>query len=73
MTMASLVDKSMPAVVALYDTILCGKGCRQGGSGRTLFFNITCGLPSRVPLTNLVELDRDVYPYLTALMVDTLI
>ena len=30
------------------------------------------GLPARVPLTKLVELDGDVHPYLAALMVATL-
>ena len=33
-----------------------------------LLFNVACGLAQRVPLTKLVELDGEVYPYLTALM-----
>ena len=39
--MATLVDKSMPAVVALYDSISCGMGGGQRGPGKTLFFYIS--------------------------------
>ena len=42
------------------------------GQGRPSFFYITCGLSHRVSITKLVELDRDVYPYLAALMVAAL-
>ena len=36
-------------------------------------FDIACRLAQRVPLTKLVELDGDVNPYLTTLMVATLV
>ena len=67
-----LVDKSMPTVLALFDTIPYGEGGRQRGPGKTLLFDIAHGLAQRVPLTKLVKLDGDICPYLTALMVATL-
>ena len=67
-----LVDKSTPIVAALFNAIPRGKGGKQKGLSRTLLFDITHGLAHRVPLTKLVELDGDVHPYLTALMVATL-
>ena len=39
-TMAMLVDKSKPTVVALFDTIPYGGGGRQRGPGKTLLFEI---------------------------------
>ena len=39
-TVAALVVKSMPALVALYDAILHGKEGRQRGTGKTLLFDI---------------------------------
>ena len=71
-TIAVLVDKSMPIVVALFDAIPKGKGGRQRGPRKTLLFDVTHGIPCRVPLTKLVELDGDICPYLTALMVTAL-
>ena len=70
--MAMLVDKSMPAIVALFDFIPCGKGGRQSGLGKTLLFDIARGLAQRVPLAKLVELDRGIHLYLAALMMATL-
>ena len=67
-----LVDKSMPIVAALFDAIPRGKGGRQRGPGKTLLFDVACGLAHRVPLTKLVELDGNICPYLAALMVATL-
>ena len=68
-----LVDKSTPIVAALFDAIPKGEGGRQRGLGKTLLFNVAhVGLPERVPLTKLVELDGDVHQYLTALMVAAL-
>ena len=55
--MATLVDKSMPAVAVLYDAILCRKGGRWRGNREILLLDIACGLSHRVLLTNLVELD----------------
>ena len=43
-TVAVLVDKSKPAVVALYDTILCGERGRWRGPWKTLLFKISHGL-----------------------------
>ena len=43
-TITVLVDKSTPTVVALFDTISHSKGGRWGGIGKTLLFDITCGL-----------------------------
>ena len=43
-TIATLVDKSTPTVVALFDAILCGEGGRQRGPGKTLLFDIARGL-----------------------------
>ena len=71
-TIAALVDKIMPIVAALFDAIPRGEGGKQRGLSRTLLFNVACRLACRVPLTKLVELDGDVHPYLTALMVATL-
>ena len=70
--MVVLVDKSIPTVVALYDTILCSEGGRHRGPRRILLFSIAYGLASGVPLTNLVGLDEDVHFYITALIVATL-
>ena len=71
-TIAALVNKSTPVVAALFDAIPRGKGGRQRGPGKTLLFNVAHGLASRVLLTKLVELDGDIHPYLSALMVATL-
>ena len=62
----------MPIVEALFDTIPRGKGGKQGGLGKILLFDVTHRLTCRVPLTKLVKLDGDIYPYLTALMVAAL-
>ena len=67
-----LVDKSMPIVAALFDAIPIGKGGRQRGPSKTLLFDVIRGLAHRVPLTELVKLDSDVYPYLATLMVAAL-
>ena len=66
------MDKSTPTVLALFDTILCGKGGRQRGQGKTILSEVARGFSQRVPLTKLVKLDGDVWPYLTALIVATL-
>ena len=66
-----LVDKSTPVVATLFNTIPKGRG-KQRGPSRTLVFDVARGLARRVPLTKLVELDGDVYPYLAALMVAAL-
>ena len=71
-TMAALVDKSMPPVAAFFDTSPCGKGGRQRELGKTLLFDITCRLAWRVPLTKLVELNRDVCLYLATLLLAAL-
>ena len=47
-TIVTLVDKTMPMVVALYDAILCTKAGRHTGLGKTLLFDIACGLAHRV-------------------------
>ena len=70
--MAMLVDKSTLTVAALYDAIQWGKGGRQRGPGKTLLFDISCGLAHRVPLTKQVEQDGDVCKYLFVLMVAAL-
>ena len=70
--MIVLVDKSRPAVAALFYTIPHDEGGRWRGPGKTLLFDVAHGLARRVPLTKLVELDGDIYPYLTALMLATL-
>ena len=62
----------MPVVAALFDAIPRGEGGRWRGPGKTLLFDVTCGLACRVPLTKLVELDGNVHLYLTALMVAAL-
>ena len=51
-SMAVLVDKSMPTVAPLFDTIPRGEGGRQRGPGKTLLFDITHGLVQRIPLTS---------------------
>ena len=71
-TIAALVDKSTPIAAALFDAIPRGKGGRQRGPSKTLLFDVAHGLACRVPLTKLVELDGNVCPYLTALMVAAL-
>ena len=63
----------MPVAAALFDAIPRGKGGKWRGPSRTLLFNVTHGLARQVPLTKLVELDGDVRPYLTALMVAALV
>ena len=68
-TIAVLVDKSMPTVAALFEAIPWGEGGRWRGLSKTLLFDITLGLAQTVLLTKLVELDRDIHPYLTPLMV----
>ena len=70
-TIATLVDKSMPAVVALFEAIPQGERGRQRGPGKTLFFDIARGLAQRVLLTKL-KLDGDIGLYLATLMVATL-
>ena len=70
-----LVDPSAPSMNNAFmpDVIRRGEsGCRQGPS-RTLLFNIARGLACRVPLTKLVELDGNVWPYLAVLMVTALV
>ena len=71
-TMAMLVEKSTPAVVALFYAIPLGKEGRRRELGKTLLFSIACELAGRVLLTKLVQLDGNVWPYLSALMVATL-
>ena len=71
-TIAVLVDKSTPVAAALFNAIPRSKGGKRRGLSRTLLFNVAHGLACRVPLTKLVELDGDVCPYLTTLMVATL-
>ena len=60
-------------MVALCDTIPPGEGGRRKGPRKTLLFDIASGLTCRVPLTKLVQLDRDVYLYLATLMAATLV
>ena len=67
-----LVDKSTPVVAAIFDAIPQGEGGRWRGPGKTLLFDVACGLAQSVPLTKLVELDGDVHPYLAVLIVATL-
>ena len=67
--MAVLVDKSMPTVVVLYDTIPPSLGDRTRGPRRTLLVKVACRLSYRVPLTKLVELDGNTCLYLIVLMV----
>ena len=67
-----LVDKSTPTAAALFDAIPRGEGGKRRVPSRTLLFDVARGLAHRVPLTKLVELDGDIHPYLTALMVATL-
>ena len=71
-TIAVLVDKSTPVVAALFDAIPRGEGGRRRGPSKTLLCDVTHRLARRVPLTKLVELDSNVHPYLTALMVAAL-
>ena len=68
-----LVDKSTPIAAALFNAIPRGEGGRWRGPGKTLLFNVTRRFACRVPLTKLVELDGDIHPYLTALMVAALV
>ena len=68
-----LVDKSTPAAAHLFNAIQRGEGGRRRGLGKTLLFNVAHGLARRVPMTKLVGLDGDIRPYLTALMVATLV
>ena len=67
-----LVDKSIPIAAALFDAIPQGEGGKQRGLGKTLLFNVACGLAHRVPPTKLVKLEGNVFPYFAALMVATL-
>ena len=50
------------------------KAREEGGEGqaRPSCLMSPVGLPTRVPLTKLVELDGNIHPYLTALMVAAL-
>ena len=68
-TVVAVVDKSKPAVAALYDAIPCSKRGRRREPRKTLLFNLACGLAHGVPLTKMVELDGNIHPYLTVLMV----
>ena len=43
-TMATPVDKSTPAMAALFNTIPHGKVGRWRGPGKTLLFDVTCRL-----------------------------
>ena len=70
---AMLVDKSMPAVAALFYTILHGKGGRWRGSGKTLLFDVASRLAQRLLQNKLIELDGDVYPYLASLIMSALV
>ena len=45
-TVVVLVDKSMPTVTALYDTILHGEGGRWRGLGKTSCLVLLVGLPA---------------------------
>ena len=63
----------MPVAAALFDAIPRGEGGQQRGPSRTFLFDVARGLARRVPLTKLVELDGNVHPYLTALMVAALV
>ena len=66
------MDKSTPAVAALFDTIPRGEGGKWRGPSKTLLFDVARGLARRVPLTKLVELDGNIRPYLATLMVAAL-
>ena len=73
-TLTSLVDPSAPSVNNAFtlDVIPQGEsGCRRGPL-RTLLFDVARGLGHPVPLTELVELDGDVRPYLAMLIVAVL-
>ena len=72
-TIAVLVDKSTPIAAALFDAFPRGEGGKWRGLSRTLLFDAAHRLACRVLLTKLVELDGDIYPYLAALMVATLV
>ena len=72
-TVAALVDNSTPIAAALFDAIPGGKGGKWRGPSRTLLFDVAHGLAHHIPLTKLVKLDSDICPYLTALMVATLV
>ena len=66
------MDKSAPIAAAFFNAIPKGKGGRQRGPSKTLLFDVARGLARRVPLTKLVELDGDIHPYLTAMVVAAL-
>ena len=66
------MDKRTPVVVALFDVIPYGEGGRQRGLGKTLLFDVACGLAQRVLLTKLVKLDGKTHLYLATLMVAAL-
>ena len=63
----------MPVAAALFDAIPRGEGGKRRGPSRTLLFDVACGLACRVPLTKLVELDGNICPYLTNLIVAALV
>ena len=67
------MDKSTPIAAALFDAIPRGEGGKWRGLSRTLLFDVARRLAHRVLLTKLVELDGNVHPYLTALMVAALV
>ena len=71
-TIATLMDKSMRAVLALYDGILHHEGGGHREPRKALWFDITHGFACRAPFTKLVELYGDIYPYLTVLITATL-
>ena len=50
-----------------------GESGQRRRPSHTLLFDVARGLAHRVPLTKLVELDGDVWPYLAMLMVATLV
>ena len=68
-----LMDKSMPTMADLYDALLQGKGGKCRGLWRTVLFDGTHWLAHRVPRTKLVELNGDLWPYFTVLMVTALV
>ena len=74
-TLTSLVDPSAPSVNNAFmpDMIPRGESSQRRGPSHTLLFNIARGLACRVPLTKLVELDGNVWPYLAVLMVAALV
>ena len=72
--LTSLVDPSAPSVNNAFtpDVIPQGESGHRCGHSRILLFNVTRGLARRVLLTKLVELDRDIWPYLAVLVVAAL-